>query len=297
MNKILREAIYHQPDLLGMDAVLEKEILHLDLLKVLMDEGFLNKLTFIGGTCLRLCYNAVRLSEDLDFTGGQNFKPQDFAGLADHLKDFLQRKYALDVQASEPTKAAGDTSTWKVTLTTNPGRPDLPSQKMHIDVCAYDSLDATTRPIISHHLPSAPMAGVMISAQSLRELMADKMIAFAFRQRRIKPRDVWDIVWLHQQGVTQDETMIQEKLSMRGKSLEVFSHHIQDNLRSLLEDDVTRIDFDQEMSRFLPISVRAKTVAHPEFYRYLGQVVGDQCVEVLSKLTQEVRTRPKWDMS
>nr|WP_274620714.1 nucleotidyl transferase AbiEii/AbiGii toxin family protein [Colwellia maritima] len=36
---------------------------------VLHKEGFLQHLTFIGGTSLRLCYNSNRLSEDLDFTG------------------------------------------------------------------------------------------------------------------------------------------------------------------------------------------------------------------------------------
>ena len=34
-------------------------------------------LTFIGGTCLRACYGSARLSEDLDFTGGNDFNRRD----------------------------------------------------------------------------------------------------------------------------------------------------------------------------------------------------------------------------
>ncbi len=53
--------------------VVEKELLHHDILRVLSGSGLLAKLTFIGGTCLRACYGSHRLSEDLDFTGGADF--------------------------------------------------------------------------------------------------------------------------------------------------------------------------------------------------------------------------------
>jgi len=43
--------------------------------------GFLGRLVFQGGTCLRLCYDAVRYSEDLDFAGGPDFQADDLAGL------------------------------------------------------------------------------------------------------------------------------------------------------------------------------------------------------------------------
>ncbi|WP_254693758.1 nucleotidyl transferase AbiEii/AbiGii toxin family protein [Shewanella sp. MEBiC00475] len=35
--------------------------------------GLLDKLTFQGGTSLRLCYGGNRFSEDLDFAGGKDF--------------------------------------------------------------------------------------------------------------------------------------------------------------------------------------------------------------------------------
>jgi len=48
-----------------MRPVIEKELLHYDILFVLDKEKLLDKLTFQGGTSLRLCYGAVRFSEDL----------------------------------------------------------------------------------------------------------------------------------------------------------------------------------------------------------------------------------------
>lgn len=50
-----------------MRPVIEKELLHHDILFALDQAGLLEHLTFQGGTALRLCYGAQRFSEDLDF--------------------------------------------------------------------------------------------------------------------------------------------------------------------------------------------------------------------------------------
>jgi predicted nucleotidyltransferase component of viral defense system len=55
-----------------MRPVIEKELLHYDILFSLDKEGLLDILTFQGGTSLRLCYGAPRFSEDLDFAGGRD---------------------------------------------------------------------------------------------------------------------------------------------------------------------------------------------------------------------------------
>ena len=44
-------------------------------------------------------------------------------------------------------------------------------------------------------------SGLILQAQSREEILADKMIALAFRENRVKNRDLWDIAWLVQQGV------------------------------------------------------------------------------------------------
>ena len=45
-----------------MRPVIEKELLHHDILFALDAEGVLDSLTFQGGTSLRLCYGSARLS-------------------------------------------------------------------------------------------------------------------------------------------------------------------------------------------------------------------------------------------
>jgi predicted nucleotidyltransferase component of viral defense system len=56
----------------ALKTIIEKEIIHHDILRILSEGGFLNRLTFVGGTCLRLIYGSSRYSEDLDFTVGMH---------------------------------------------------------------------------------------------------------------------------------------------------------------------------------------------------------------------------------
>jgi predicted nucleotidyltransferase component of viral defense system len=90
LNELLKEILHKRPSLLGLEDVIEKEILHHDLMTLLHKLDLLPKLTFIGGTALRLCYNSNRLSEDLDFTAGVDFKAKQFAGLGDEIQKHLK---------------------------------------------------------------------------------------------------------------------------------------------------------------------------------------------------------------
>ena len=56
-----------------MAPVIEKELLHYEILRAMEEDGLLGGLVFQGGTCLRLCYGASRYSEDLDFAGSFDF--------------------------------------------------------------------------------------------------------------------------------------------------------------------------------------------------------------------------------
>jgi len=43
-------------------------------------------------------------------------------------------------------------------------------------------------------------SGLILYAESMREILTDKMIAFALRPNRVNNRDLWDIVWLCGRG-------------------------------------------------------------------------------------------------
>ena len=80
-DTLVHEALENQPDLAPLKIVVEKELLHHDILRILSENRLLTDLTFIGGTCLRTCYGGIRLSEDLDFTGGKNFSHETLSAM------------------------------------------------------------------------------------------------------------------------------------------------------------------------------------------------------------------------
>lgn len=80
--------------------IVEKELIHYDIIRALDESRWLDGLTFQGGTCLRLCYGAVRYSEDLDFTTALDLEESDLAGFRELLSDSLRSKYDVGVRVT-----------------------------------------------------------------------------------------------------------------------------------------------------------------------------------------------------
>ncbi len=238
--------------------------------------GLLSGLTFIGGTCLRACYGSQRLSEDLDFTGGSDFRKSDLAGLAHVLTERLQTRYGLPVAVSEPMKSGGKVSSWKLTIETRPGQRHLPAQRIHLDICAIPSHDP--RPMMLRNLYGIDLgtSGLILQSQSREEILADKIIALAFRENRLKNRDLWDIAWLVQQGVTLPAHLIPVKIADHQREPQDFENLLQERIAKLKTDPATRDDFLKEMRRFLPSTTMRETVSQPAWWIYLTSVIGDQ---------------------
>ena len=270
LKAYIQSILAQHPEFASVAPVIEKEILHHDVMHVMIERGVLQTLTFIGGTALRLCYNSSRLSEDLDFNGGAQFTPWDLGGLEKDIETYIQNKYDTQVTVNTPNEdKQGDTASWKISIERQPNRPDLPRQKIHIDVCALDSLTIEKRPLLNHYRLNTPTEGLLIPVQSLPEMLVDKFIALAYRARRIKPRDLWDIVWLHQQTVSLDHSLLEGKLNARKKTMEAFTPALATQIERLNTCDETRQDFNQEMARFIPTAIKARTLDNPDYWAYL----------------------------
>ena len=61
-DSLVSQALRAQGELAPLRVVVEKELLHHDILREMSSAGLLHSLTFIGGTCLRACYGSNRLS-------------------------------------------------------------------------------------------------------------------------------------------------------------------------------------------------------------------------------------------
>jgi len=105
--------------------------------------------------------------------------------------------------------------------------------------------------------------------QSLEETLADKFIALAYRARRIKPRDIWDIVWIKQRGIDVSTILIDQKLEARAKTKVDFTQTLRIQVDKLIQDETVRKDFNDEMSRFIPSQIKARTLDNPDYWPYL----------------------------
>ena len=272
-DQLVNEALRARADLSSLRPVVEKELLHHDILREMSEAGLLAGLTFIGGTCLRACYGSSRLSEDLDFTGGNDFRRGDLAELATVLTDRLKSRYGLPVRVSEPVKTGGNVSTWKLVIETRPGRRPLPAQRINLDICAIPSHDP--RPMMLRNLYGVDLgtSGLILQAQSREEILADKVVALALRENRIKNRDLWDIAWLIQQGVELPLQLIPLKIRDHKREKADFIAALEARLAGLRGQPVMRAEFMKEMQRFLPAATVRDTIEKEPYWSYLTQVV------------------------
>lgn len=283
-DQLVSEALRSRAELTSLRPVVEKELLHHDILREMSEAGLLTGLTFIGGTCLRACYGSARLSEDIDFTGGTRFKKGDLAELAQVLTERLQTRHGLPVSVSEPVKTGGKVSTWKLTIETRPGQRHLPAQRIHLDICAIPSHDP--RPMMLRNLYGIDLgtAGLILQAQSREEILADKIIALAFPENRIKNRDVWDIAWLTQQGIELPAKLIPIKIRDHQREKAEFKTLLTERTVSLQKQPAMRADFMKEMRRFLPAATVRNTIEMEGYWSYLGDLVNDLGKKALAAL-------------
>ena len=283
-DELVDEALNNKQELAPLRVVVEKELLHHDILRVLSDAGLLTHLTFIGGTCLRACYGSSRLSEDLDFTGGADFTRNQLAAMSNILIESLKAKYGLEIDVTDPVREVGNVDTWKLKVQTRPGRKDLPAQRINIDVCAIPSYQPRPMALLNPYGVEMSTSGLILQAQSREEIFADKLVAFALRPNRLKNRDLWDIAWLHQQQVKPALGLIKNKLSDHHAEIDAYLNAFSERTASLKKNPEIAKEFRKEMSRFLPNETVKETVDSEKFWEYLSNLLEDyrkQLIQIL----------------
>lgn len=274
-DKLTSEALKSQPELSPLRIVIEKELLHHDILRTLSQHDLLRHLTFIGGTCLRTCYGGIRLSEHLDFTGGKDFSRKSLSSMGQILTDSLHEKYGLKIIVSEPTKDTSNVDTWKIKIETRPERKNIPAQRINIDICGVPSYEKKPMMLLNPYGVDMGTGGLIIQAESREEIYADKLIAFALRPNRIKYRDIWDIIWLHQQGIKPRMELIPKKLNDRNISKKHFIELFNERENSLTKDKKLSLDFKKEMLRFLPPDQVNNLVDQKDYWAFIANLMNE----------------------
>ena len=277
---LVDQALKNQSKLAPLRIVVEKELLHHDILREMSAAGLLKNLTFIGGTCLRACYGSSRLSEDLDFTGGTDFCRETLADLGQVLVQRLEEKYSLHVSVSDPVRETGNVDTWKLKVITRPGISNMPMQRIHIDICAIPSYDHRPMMLRNQYGVDMGTSGLIIQAQSREEILADKVVAFALRPNRIKNRDLWDIGWLKQQSVSLPLELVAMKVLDHRCTVDDFLIFLNDRVHRMQTSSGIRTAFIDEMRRFLPPQIIRETIEKADFWAYLTELIHGECRKI-----------------
>ncbi|TDS88869.1 putative nucleotidyltransferase component of viral defense system [Rahnella sp. BIGb0236] len=285
-------------ELAAMRPVVEKELLHYDVLFCLDKAGLLDGLVFQGGTSLRLCYNSNRFSEDLDFAGGKTFCSAQLMAMKSCIEEYIGARYgfAINVKAPEELRLIPDydqinIDRWQITIETSPQQSHIARQRIKIEIANIEAYTRNTLPLGRNYfvLPDG-YNDTLIYVETLEEVLADKLVAFPATQTHIRYRDMWDLVWLYQQGARINGSLLLNKIA--DYRVENYADKTRDKLKSL--DEIMRNGvFHNEMRRFIPADIFERTLKSQKFNGYFLTTLSSILKEALSNL--EVRNEQDTD--
>ena len=286
-QQLARERGQHLTD------IIQKELLHYDILYCMDRAGLLNQLVFQGGTALRLCHGSNRHSEDLDFAGGADFSIDKMASLKPRIESYIENRYGLRSNVKVPKRIinmeSGRTQVgvgrWWVSVVTHPNHRDRPHQRVKIEIANVPAITSEVKALSANYelLPDG-YEDTLIRVETQEEILADKVISLAAAAKRyIRYRDIWDMAWLQRKGVGLREDLVLHKIEDYG--IEEYDTLI-DNVVGKLPDLVTGKGFENQMRRLLSSDQYESTFERDEFRRHTTDVLLGIYAEVKDSLSK-----------
>ncbi|MEZ9597054.1 nucleotidyl transferase AbiEii/AbiGii toxin family protein [Shewanella sp. 10N.261.52.F9] len=284
-----------------MRPVIEKELLHYDILYALDEARLLDNLVFQGGTSLRLCRESNRYSEDLDFAGGRDFNSKMLIAMKQVIEKYIGNRYGLEVTVKEPASLKKDAKyadlkidKWQIAVVTSPEQKHLAKQKIKLEIANIPAYTKEPLPLGRNYdfLPDG-YSSTLVFTESLDEVMADKIISLPATKKYIRHRDLWDLVFLHRKGARPDLDLVNKKIEdykIEG-FLEMLDSRI-DSLKEIVYGDA----FSEEMKRFLAQEVFDSTLATDKFKAYMLLTLTNILLEVKKGLVNANDNEPDFPM-
>lgn len=171
-----------------------REYLQVLILKAIYQSKYGGGLSFMGGTCLRICHDLKRYSEDLDFTLDKKIQKYSFSELNEIIVSFLKNTdFEVDVHVSEDKIVQKSFIRVSKVLHTF-GLSPIKSQKIHVKL----EIDTNPVPISSDEMESFFVTKFNENFPILKHtddtLFAGKICAVLNREYT-KGRDFYDLLW------------------------------------------------------------------------------------------------------
>lgn len=228
---------------------LVREYLQILILKSIYQSKFGQNLSFVGGTCLRICYDLKRYSEDLDFSLDKKAADYDFKRLCQLVqKDLSVINIGADLNVSQE-KTVQKAFIKVVEILERLDLSRVRGQKIHI------KLEVDTNPVnikfgrIEPFFVSKYNEIFPILKHDLETLFAGKILAILGRPYR-RGRDFYDLIWYLNRKVKINLTYLNKGLKQTGCGSELNEEEVLKELDEIV--DGLQPDFIlEDIGRFL----------------------------------------------
>lgn len=239
-----------------------KEFIQETILYYLSRKGYMGKLIFEGGTCLRFMYGLRRFSEDLDFSVKERL---------DYPRFFEEIQKELELQGYEvemKVKGSGNIKRCFYKF------PEL------LNFCGITSQKGEKLSVLVEIDSNPPSGGELeetifnrnyiftVVHYSLPSLMAKKLHTILFKGF-VKGRDYFDLIWLLSKGVKPDIELLNNAKKQTGSSLPEFTS---ENWKALLWKHIEKMDMKRikrDLMPFLENPEDAALIEKKNFYKLL----------------------------
>ncbi len=199
---------YYPENLKLFERFIIREYLQYKILEIIFETPYQNKLSFLGGTCLRIIYNNSRFSEDLDFDNF-NLSVDDFNKVTETVKKELEiLGYIIEMR--NVNKGAYHCYIRFPELLYNEKLSEHKEEKILIQ------LDTESHNF--EYIPEKPLLNkfdvfTRIIATPPEILLAQKFFAIVNRKRN-KGRDFYDVLFLLGLGYSPNYGFLKEKIDV-----------------------------------------------------------------------------------
>lgn len=231
-------------NLRAFDRFILREYLQYKILEIIFESEYATKLSFLGGTCLRIIYNNTRFSEDLDFDNF-NLSSSEFESITKIVKNELIRLgYSVEMRNVE--KGAFHCYIKFPELLYREGLSGHVEEKIliQLDTESHDFDYKPNQPIINKF-----DVFTQINSTPKSLLLAQKFFAVINRKRN-KGRDFFDIVFLLGQNVTPNYNYLSLKININKA----------EDLRKLVVEKCSSLDMQEMANDVKPFLFNSKDV-------------------------------------
>jgi predicted nucleotidyltransferase component of viral defense system len=248
---------FYPIEMRGFDRFMLREYLQFKMLEIIFNSPYSEKLSFLGGTCLRIVHGNNRFSEDLDFDNF-NLTIEDFHSISGIIKKELEQQgYKVEMRHVE--KGAYHCSVRFLGLLQNSKLSGHKEEKILIQ------LDTE-----SHYFQYAPEKPILnkfdvftqINTTPLDILLSQKFYAILNRKQN-KGRDFYDIIFLLSMGAIPNYNYLNIKTGIQ--NFNELRYRINEKCRGL---DMQSMGKDVQSFLFNATDVRKVQL----FIEYINQV-------------------------